>query len=63
MKVKITSKVKKKIAKWLCLITTAIGAVAVITLLGLAIWANIKYANVPVGEIPFWLVWLFWIMR
>lgn len=31
--------------------------VAIAMIVGV-IWANIKYANVPVGDIPLWVAWL-----
>lgn len=30
----------------------------IITLVAGAIWANIRYANTPVNEIPLWALWL-----
>ena len=41
----------------LCILYSLMILVTVALVVG-TIWANIRYANTPVGEIPLWVVWL-----
>ena len=36
----------------------AIFTAAVLAIIGLGIWVNIEYANVPISEVPLWVAWL-----
>lgn len=49
---------KEKIFVAIFYIVIAILVVAAIALVGCTIWANIRYANVPIGELPTWVAWL-----
>ena len=50
--------IKEKILMAIFYIVIALLVVDGIALICCTIWANIHYANVPVGEIPVWVTWL-----
>ena len=47
----------KAMGIFLCIVYSLI-ILAMVALVAGAIWANIRYANTPVGEIPLWALWL-----
>lgn len=49
---------KDKIIGVLLYIGFALVIMVAIAMIVGVIWANIKYANVPVGDIPLWVAWL-----
>lgn len=49
---------KDKIIGVLLYIGFALVVIVAIAMIAGVIWANIKYANVPVGDIPLWVAWL-----
>lgn len=49
---------KDKIIGVLLYIGFAFMVLVAIAMIAGVIWANIKYANVPVGDIPLWVAWL-----
>lgn len=49
---------KDKIIGVLLYIGFALVVLVAIAMIAGVIWANIKYANVPVGDIPLWVAWL-----
>ena len=49
---------KDKIIGVLLYIGFALVIMVAIAMIAGVIWVNIKYANVPVGDIPLWVAWL-----
>ena len=49
---------KDKIIGVLLYIGFALVIMVAIAMIAWVIWVNIKYANVPVGDIPLWVAWL-----
>ena len=49
---------KDKIIGVLLYIGFALVIMVAIAMIAGVIWVNIKYSNVPVGDIPLWVAWL-----